>query len=294
MRRLLLAPSNTAPEGEWLSVTAYLAPGSRQVRVALRQPGRQPAVRQVNLSLGRTLRLLRQGDAATVLWDQVPVFDVEGVGELRRVGLETDGPPVLVQSLQVRSPLVQDYMFGVAPTDWWASAGAWEVAARWACDPRWSWFAGWGEGEVVIWNKRRFPGDVVVDYYVGVKMNAPGGPETQRCRDLNTVLCGDRSDPHSGYSFILGGDGGVKTQLLRQGTVVAEHPHIRVPAGYSVHHRWFHVHAAKIGSSVELDFEGRPVFRYEDPDPLQGGYVGIWTRNSGILIPHVTIYDSGS
>ena len=39
-----------------------------------------------------------------------------------------------------------------------------------------------------------------------------------------------------------------------------------------------------------MDFEGRPVIRYDDPDPLPGGYVGLWTRNSGVLVPRVTIY----
>jgi hypothetical protein len=147
---------------------------------------------------------------------------------------------------------------------------------------------------VAIWNKRPIEGDVLVEYYVGIKMKAPGGPETQRCRDLNTVLCGDRSDPRSGYSFILGGDGGLKTQLLRNGEVVAESDEIRVPSGYNVHHRWFRVRAARIGNQVELDFEGRPVLRYQDAAPLAGGHVGLWTRNSGILIPRVTIYHSGA
>ena len=54
-----------------------------------------------------------------------------------------------------------------------------------------------------------------MEYHVGVKMDAPGGPETTRCRDLNAVLCGDKSDPRGGYSFIMGGDGAVKTRLLR-------------------------------------------------------------------------------
>ncbi|MGQ9731545.1 MAG: hypothetical protein ACUVX8_09770 [Candidatus Zipacnadales bacterium] len=111
-------------------------------------------------------------------------------------------------------------------------AGTWEIAARWACNTRWSWFAGWGENDVAAWNKHFFDGDVTVDYYVALKMDAPGGSETERCRDLNTVLCGDRNNVRSGYSFILGGDAGVKTQLLRNGVPVAQSTELRVPPGW--------------------------------------------------------------
>jgi len=130
----------------------------------------------------------------------------------------------------------------------------------------------------------------VMDYTVGIKMQAPGGPETTRCRDLNSTLCGDGANPRSGYAFIMGGDAGVKTQLLRNGTVVAEAPDLRVPGGYGIHHEWFHVRVARLGHTITMEFEGRPVLRYEDPDPLPGGFVGLWSRDNGMLIPRVTIY----
>jgi Txe/YoeB family toxin of Txe-Axe toxin-antitoxin module len=72
--------------------------------------------------------------------------------------------------------------------------------------------------------------------------------------------------------------------------VVAEAPEVRVPAGYGVHHEWFRVRVAKVGSRIEMDLDGRPVFRYEDPEPLPGGYVGIWSRRNGIMVPRVTVY----
>ncbi|HJN18529.1 MAG TPA: hypothetical protein QGH10_23715, partial [Armatimonadota bacterium] len=85
-----------------------------------------------------------------------------------------------------------------------------------------------------------------------------------------------------------------KTQLLRNGEVVAENADARVPSGYNVHHRWFRVRASRIGHRVALEFEGHTVLEYEDPEPLPGGYVGLWTRNSGVLIPRVTIWSGGS
>jgi hypothetical protein len=292
MRRFILAPSFGAPEDQRLAVTLLLEPGSAAATVALQRPAGKPASKRVKLQDDATLEVTRRADRLVVLWCGAPLLKVDNAGVYRRAALEVFGPPVRAKDLTAQSASARDYVFGVAPTDWWVSSGEWQVSARWACDDRWSWLAGWGTGDAAIWSKRRFDGDQAVDFWVGVKMTAPGGAETQRCRDYNLVICGDQQNPRSGYSFILGGDGGVKTQLLRNGQVVAEAPTIRVPAGYNVHHCWFRVRASRIGNVISYDFERRPVFRYEDPDPLPGGYVGLWTRNSGILIPRVTIWGS--
>lgn len=290
-RRLVLAESAAAEEPAWYSVTAQLEPDKPAMPLLFTRPGAQPVKRQVSLGDGGTLQLVRRGDAVAVLWNGAVIFrTAQGGRPLRRLGVEVDGPPVPAESLAVRAPGTRDYVFGVAPSDWWISSGTWEVASRWACDNRWSWFAGWGNGDFAVWNKHPVEGDVVMDYYAGVKMEAPGGPETVRCRDLNSVLCGDRANPHGGYSFVLGGDGGVKTQLFRQGVVVAEAPQIRVPTGWGIHHEWFHIRVARVGSEISLDFEDRPVLHYTDPDPLPGGHVGLWSRNSGILVPRVTVF----
>jgi hypothetical protein len=290
LRRLILAPSEASGEDEWLSVTVRTAPGVTVASLEFALPGAKPSAKQAALGDGQVLRLTRAGGTVRVLWGPKVIYEAHGAAGLQRVALEVEGPPVAIQNVQVVSPSVRGYVFGAAPTDWWTSGGTWEVAARWACDSRWSWFAGWGDDDVAAWNKRPLEGDVTVDYYVAVKMEAPGGSETQRCRDLNTVLCGDSSNVRSGYSFILGGDGGVKTQLLRNGVPVADSTTIRVPPGFGVHQAWFHIRAARLGKRVELDLEGRPVFRWEDPDPLPGGYVGVWTHYSGILVSRVAIY----
>ncbi len=289
-RRLILAPSNTSDDSVWLSVTVRTAPETAAASLEVTRAGEKTVEKEAALGGGQTLRLARAADVVRVLWGDDVIYETPSEGALRRVALEVDGPPVPIQSLQVASPGNSGYAFGAAPTDWWSSSGTWEVAARWACDSRWSFFAGWGEDDAAVWSKRPVEGDVTVDYYVGVKMDAPGGSEVERCRDLNTVLCGNRGNARSGYSFILGGEGGVKTQLLREGVVVAESDSIRVPPGFGVHQEWFHIRAARIGNRVELDLEGRPVFRWEDPDPLPGGYVGLWTHNSGVLISRVDIY----
>ena len=45
----------------------------------------------------------------------------------------------------VGSPLLFDYAFNSAPSDWIEDGGVWEQHARWTCDPRFSWFGGWNE-----------------------------------------------------------------------------------------------------------------------------------------------------
>ncbi len=290
LRRWVLAPAPTSPEAEWVTLTATQLPGEKQVSISLQVPGKPLADKRVEVAGVGRLALARQGTRLTVLWNKAPLLRAEAPAPLPTVGLEVIGPPVPVEGVVVRGPKVRDYVFGVAPVDWRSSAGTWDVASRWACDNRWSWFAGWGTGDFAVWNKHRVAGEVALDFTVGIKMEAPGGPETTRCRDLNAVLCGDGANPRTGYSFILGGDGGTKTQLLRNGVVVAEAPDLRVPGGYGIHHEWFRIRVARAGSRVEMDFEGRPVFRYNDPEPLPGGFVGLWSRDNGILVPRVTIY----
>lgn len=289
-RTLLLAPAVTSPEVQRLTVTVTQTPGGKNLMLTVRAPGRAPQTWSLPTGRDDRLALVRRGEVAGVSWNGRELARLTGTGSLRRMGVELAGPPLEASALSVRGIGVRDYVFGVAPTDWQVSAGTWEVASRWACDKRWSWFAGWGNGEFAVWNKHPVEGDVVVDYFVGLKMEAPGGNEAYRGRDLNTTLCGDGKTPRSGYSFIMGGDGGVKTQLLRSGVVVAETPEMRVPGGYGVHHEWFRVRASRVGSRITLEFEGRPVLSYDDPQPLPGGYVGLWSRDSGILIPRVTIY----
>jgi len=141
-----------------------------------------------------------------------------------------------------------------------------------------------------IWNKRCYAGDIAVDYYMGVKHKGPGGDEQQRTRDLNAVIFGDGADVNTGYTFIMGGVDGVVTSLLKNGEVVAQAPEVVVPRLYAVHHQCPRLRAEKVGHTLRLYFEGRLAIEYEDPEPIGSGYVGLWTRNSAVCVPRVTIY----
>ncbi|NLC58216.1 MAG: hypothetical protein GX774_15390, partial [Armatimonadetes bacterium] len=129
-----------------------------------------------------------------------------------RLGIETtgDGVNLDLRTVQVKSRNVYDYTFHDAPTDWQPQYGVWEVTNRWSCSPGWSWFGGRSERLAVIWNKRRFTGDLVLEYYAAPKMDAVPEAYELRFRDLNATICGDGKRLNSGYSFIIGGWGNTK------------------------------------------------------------------------------------
>ena len=173
------------------------------------------------------------------------------------------------------------------------TSGTWELCNRWSCTPEWSWFGGTSTGTAAVWNKWRLCGDVTLDYYVGPRMvdRGPGRPK-EVCQDFNAVLCGDGRDVSRGYSFIIGqGDEGAVAKLLRNGQVVATNDAFRWYT--AAHNRWFNVRIEKRDATLTLRVEEQPILSWTDPDPLQEGYAGIWTRDNGILLPRVTIYTQG-
>lgn len=287
---LILAPQRQLDRAWRLTVSRE--PTSGRASVELRRGRKTIGRRAVRLPEEgpAELELTRQGKSVVARWRGKAILRAQGARGDESVGLELVGAPIRPDDIAIESLNVRDYTFAAAPTDWWVSSGDWEVTARWACDERWSWLCGQSSEVACAWNKRRFAGDVVLDYYMAVKHKTPGGDETERSRDLNAALCGDGKDPNSGYSFVLGGDDGVVTSILKRGEVVAQEPKVRVPEGYSVHHQWHHIQVGKIGDRLFLTFENRPVLTWTDPEPLAEGHVGVWTRRSGIMLPRVTIF----
>jgi hypothetical protein len=141
-----------------------------------------------------------------------------------------------------------------------------------------------------IWNKRRFSGDIVLDYYVGPRMVDWGNGRTQEVtRALNCVICGDGQSITTGYSFQVGAEpDGSTARLIRNGEIVATHKEFGFAS--AIHNRWINIRAEKHGATVGLWVEGQPVLSWTDPHPLTRGHAGIWTRDNGIMVPRVTLY----
>ena len=78
------------------------------------------------------------------------------------------------------------------------------------------------------------------------------------------------------------------TTLYRAGQPVARLPGLRIPHG--IHNRWFNFKLGCVGARVFVEYEGRLVYETIDPRPIQQGYVGLWTENSGICVPRVRIW----
>jgi len=63
-----------------------------------------------------------------------------------------------------------------------------------------------------------------------------------------------------------------------------------VGANNRFHNMWFHSRTERIGGHLSYAVDGRAPLQYEDPDPLPGGHVGVWSHQSnGILIARARI-----
>jgi len=286
---LLLSPTKDADRAAAATVS-YSADGKGTV--ALSSPGQAPQSATVALPPdGRaSFSLSREAGRLVARLDGRQVLSAAADPAARFVGAELLDGAIPPSDLRVESAHIRDYTFSAAPTDWRFAAGQWEVRARWACDDRWSWLTGVSDDIAAAWNKHRFEGDMGVDYYMGVKHKGPGGDETERTRDVNAVICGDGQDVRTGYTVIMGGADGVVTQLLRDGQVIAEAPNVVIPREYAVHHQWLHFRLERIGNRIRFHYEDRLVFDVEDPEPITGGYVGVWTHRSGVCVARVTVY----
>jgi hypothetical protein len=96
--------------------------------------------------------------------------------------------------------------------------------------------------------------------------------------DISVVLAGDGANPDSGYRFLIGADGGVRTRLLRQGQAVAATDDRRGGVAMGSHSntpRAAEVMVVKHGGDVRLIVNGVEALAYTDPQPLGGGQVAL-------------------
>lgn len=214
--------------------------------------------------------------------------DVTGFRGVAQTALDASGGQLL------------DYTFAAAPTDWTPAGGTWAVSSRFACDPSWSFFGGHSRGLAIIWNKRAFAGDQVVEAYVSFKHGLPWNSRdwSYRPADLCLTLCGDGRDPDSGYSFIYGGDEGSRTLICRGDRVLAETREPQyLPPSYNderpnaedFHRRWWRLQAALTGDRLAFYVDGDEALTVTDPQPLRGGRIALWTVHNGMMVARVRV-----
>ncbi len=236
-----------------------------------------------------TISLRREGGSILGLVDGQVVLKAPftaGMGG-GRLAFRTVGFRPRIEMVKAWSGNVRDYTFDAAPVDWWVGTGEWDLTNRWSCTPDWSWFGGYSEEVAAIWHKQPVEGDVVLDFYAGPKMLGDEKNRIEKMADFNATLCGDGRSVMSGYTLIAA-EGGSGARILRQGQVVADNPAFRFFP--QVHNRWASVRAERHGRRVQLFVEGQLILQFEDPNPLPGGYMSVWTRNNGIMLPRITLY----
>ena len=78
----------------------------------------------------------------------------------------------------------------------------------------------------------------------------------------------------------------------RSGKLVKRAAGITLPRSMHIHPKWFRVRAERIGPRVRLRVDGFQTHAdvsFDDPDPLTGRRVAIWTYDNGLVLGRVRI-----
>jgi len=203
-----------------------------------------------------------------------------------------------------------DYTFNEAPTDWYSPSGNWSVISRWACYSDWSFFGGQGLNPV-LWSKRTYSGDTVVEMYAHNQMDLPKELGYSKPGDLNLTIGGDGKNPSSGYSFVIAGWDNTRSRILKGSEVVGENSteaaRFVKPINHNLayHRRWYYIRAevrhttknGQDGVQVSLSVDDEPLCSYFDAKPLEsfarGGRVAFWSADSTIMIARAKIDSAG-
>jgi hypothetical protein len=107
------------------------------------------------------------------------------------------------------------------------------------------------------------------------------------CGDLHFGLCGDGDG--GGYHIIIGGNNNQRSAILRNGERVVTNDSYRISQAER-HNNWLFVTLVKSGATISVRVWDQEIMRYEDPEPLSGGFVSFGTEQNGITVPRITTY----
>ena len=270
-----------AADGEW--------------RLELRRKG----VVQAKKTLARStafkhLQFRRLGAHVMVYLDRQPVLVWQDTQPLDGDRLGWHAQDMLVENEQVEvfSDSVLTDSFTTAPVTWRVGAGTWEVTNRWQCDPRWSFFSGWrDDGPAAIWHKREFNGDLTLEFCAAIKMDYTKSVGYAFASDLNATICADGAHTDSGYTFVFGGWGNTKTAIVRKSQTVAEVPKPIISG--NIHRRWWYFKIEKRGSKLNYWVDNKLILEFDDPKPLTGNRVAIWTYRHGMVLSRFRVSCAG-
>ncbi len=223
-----------------------------------------------------------------------------------RFAVRSTNTVVRTNTLRAFSANRDDYTFTEAPTDWYSTQGHWAVISRWPCYSDWSFFGGEGLNPV-LWSKRIYGGDTVVEIYANNQMDLPKEIGYSNPGNLNITVLGDGKNLASGYSFVVAGWNNTRSRLMKGTQVVAESvaPNARferpINQNLSFHKKWFYIRAearlgtrgGKTGLLLRLTLDDEPLLEYFDATPLpsaqSGGHVAFWTVDGAMMIARAKI-----
>ncbi len=245
---------------------------------------------------GALLTLERRGGQVVVSLDGTPIAAAPTTpgAQAPAVGVRLTGSALTTNDITLTSPNIVDETFASAPTDWLPQSGHWDISDRWHCSPQWSWFCGRDTETPLLWLKRPFRGDMVLEYWGAMMMDLTVAPHYSHPSDLNAVICGDGEKLCSGYAFVFAGDNNTMGRIMRRGETVTETALFRfdnpVGANSGFHNAWFHSRVEKTGGHLRFTVGDRQPLEFDDPSPLDSGRVGIWShQGNGILIARARI-----
>jgi hypothetical protein len=240
------------------------------------------------------VRVRREGAFLVVYLDEAPVVAWKDPSPLTgsRLGYYATDLPLGSDSVEVFSDDVLLDNFTKAPSQWRVGGGAWAVSRRWQCDPRWSFFCGSSDDKAaVLWHKRRFSGDLTLEFAAAIQMDNARGLGYSYARDLNVTLCADGQSLDSGYSFVFGGWKNTKAAIVRGTKVVAEAPKPLISG--NIHYAWWLLRVEKRGPTFRYFVDNEQVLEYTDPNPLAGDRVAVWTYRNGMMLARFRVAGSG-
>lgn len=237
------------------------------------------------------LLLIRAGELVVGGVEDGPSFSLRDreAKTLRSVGYLNENIELDPQTISLFASNIEAYTFEKAFSEWRVNCGEWQVSNRWACDPRWSWLNGrQKDGPAVIWSKKSFSGDMVVDFCVGVRMEPKWGSGYTYVRDFNLTIGGDGKDIVSGYSFIFGGWENTATAILYGKELLAKNEKLLIKRG-GLHRRWYYIKVVKKGNKLEYWIDDKLELSARLKQPLKAGKIAIWTYDDSIMVARVRV-----
>ena len=207
-----------------------------------------------------------------------------------------DGSGIDWEQALATTDAMLDYNFTTAPTDWRAASGRWQVTERWTCSPQWSFFGASNSDAPLLWSRFATKGDWTMEAFLATPMDMTRSERSPS--DLNIGVGGDGVDLASGYSFGFATNDRSNNTIWRGDTVASQKPFEMPPGVGTEHQDWFYVRLEKrqIGKSVNFKWSvnGREIANYTDDNPLpDGGRLALWSKNGGISIARLRLWNSG-